>query len=83
MDNRQRKAVRLVLQGRVKISRRDDNVLEGTVVGDSGRTYLVRLTPDGDSCGCAWSLHHPQSPCAHIRALMLQERTRERRNNRA
>lgn len=78
MESRERKAVRLVLEGRVSIGHRNDVTLEGTVVGDSGLTYKVTIGPDGDSCECQWATHHPESRCAHARALALKERVIER-----
>ena len=57
MTPQELKAIRLVLEGNVRISYRTDDVLAGDVEGDTG-TYRVTIDPDGPHCDCRFGVEH-------------------------
>ena len=57
MTPQELKAIRLVLEGNVRISYRTDDVLAGDVTGDTG-TYRVTIDPDGHHCDCKFGVEH-------------------------
>ena len=57
MNAQELKAVRLVLNGNVRIAYRSSDVLAGDVEGDTG-TYRVSIDPDGPHCDCLYGIEH-------------------------
>lgn len=57
MTPQELKAIRLVLEGHVRISYRSGDVLAGDVEGDNG-TYRVSIDPDGPHCDCKFGREH-------------------------
>ena len=51
------KAIRLVLEGRVRVAYRSADVLAGDVEGDTGQ-YRVSIDPDGHHCDCMYGVEH-------------------------
>jgi hypothetical protein len=76
MKTTDRKAVRLVVGGRVVVDAATfdgDNRLTtaaGTVYGDTG-VNKVKITPDGSECGCAYGQHTSNGIHSHDQALRL------------
>ncbi len=65
-ETAQLKARRLLSEGRVTISRVDEEVIVADVRGDSAEMYAVTWDPDGWACSCP-----ALGRCSHVRALML------------
>ena len=57
MTPQELKAIRLVLEGHVRISYRTDDVLAGDVTGDTG-TYRCSIDPDGSHCDRKFGREH-------------------------
>jgi uncharacterized Zn finger protein len=60
------KARRLLLEGRVLVTRVDRRVVDAIVRGDSGEFYAVSHRPGAWTCTCP-----ARSRCSHVQALML------------
>ena len=71
MNAQETKAVRLVLENKVRVAYRSSDVLAGDVVGDTG-TYRVSIDPDGCHCDCVYGVEHGGRH-SHTIALELAE----------
>ena len=71
MTPQELKAIRLVLENRVTVSYRTDDVLAGDVAGDTG-TYRCTIDPDGPHCDCRFGTEHGGRH-SHTIALELAE----------
>ena len=71
MTPQELKAIRIVLNGGVRIAYRSDDVLAGDVEGDHG-TYRVSIDPDGPHCDCIYGVEHGGRH-SHTIALELAE----------
>jgi uncharacterized Zn finger protein len=69
MNNRHRKAVRLVLNGAVQKLRIDGDNLSAEIAGDHG-IYKVAVNPDQRSCTCLAG-QNSHLDCSHVYALQL------------
>ena len=65
------KAIRLVLNGNVRVAYRSSDVLAGDVEGDTG-IYRVSIDPDGPHCDCLYGIEHGGRH-SHTIALELAE----------
>ena len=57
MTPQELKAIRIVLEDKVRIAYRTDDVLAGDVEGDHG-WYRVVIDPDGSHCDCRFGVEH-------------------------
>ena len=71
MTPQELKAIRIVLNGKVRVSYRNADVLAGDVEGDHG-TYRVSIDPDGPHCDCVYGREHGGRH-SHTIALELAE----------
>jgi hypothetical protein len=77
MKDTERKAARLVTSGRVTVEviEYDDDgdlrIAAGKVVGDSGETYDVSVTPGTAYCTCLFGENQPGHRHSHTIAMQL------------
>ena len=71
MTPQELKAIRIVLEDKVRIAYRTDDVLAGDVEGDHG-WYRVTIDPDGPHCDCLYGREHGGRH-SHTIALKLAE----------
>ena len=57
MTPQELKAIRLVLEGKVRVAYRSADVLAGDVEGDTG-SYRCSVDPDGPHCDCMFGREH-------------------------
>ena len=68
-ENATMKAQRLLLSGRLRVTRVDGNVIQALCRGDSGEVYRLGHDPEDVpfwSCSCP-----AKTDCSHLRALWM------------